>query len=48
VPTPGDGEKGRRIATGETSHMFLNRDLRPTTLPVQFRSLFGIPERQPQ
>jgi acyl-CoA thioester hydrolase len=45
VPSPGeDGEKVRRIATGHTSHMFLNRDLRPTTLPVQFRGMLGIPD----
>jgi acyl-CoA thioester hydrolase len=45
VPAPGgDGEKVRRIATGHTNHMFLNRELRPTTLPVQFRSMLGIPD----
>jgi acyl-CoA thioester hydrolase len=38
-------EKGRRIATGHTSHIFLNREMKPTTLPMQFRSMFGIPER---
>src|SRR5580658_5001505 len=36
VPPLCDGEKARRIATGRTSHMFLNRELRPTTLPLQF------------
>ncbi len=36
---------GAPIARGHTSHMFLNRDLRPTTLPEQFRRLLGIPER---
>ena len=41
----GDGEKGRKIATGHTSHIFLNREMRPTTLPDQFRGLFGIPDR---
>jgi acyl-CoA thioester hydrolase len=46
VPALSDGEKARRIATGHTSHMFLNRELRPTTLPVQFRGLFGIAERR--
>jgi acyl-CoA thioester hydrolase len=39
---------GTPIARGHTSHMFLNRDLRPTTLPPQFRSLLGIPERRPE
>src|SRR5580698_9471561 len=29
VPEEGDGDKGRRIATGHTSHIFLNRDMRP-------------------
>jgi len=42
VPAEGDGES-RRIATGHTSHIFLNRDMRPTTLPLQFRAMFGIP-----
>jgi acyl-CoA thioester hydrolase len=32
--------------SGHTSHMFLNRDLRPTTLPIQFRSMLSIPEGQ--
>ena len=36
------GEKGRRIATGYTSHIFLNRSMRPATLPEPFRSLLGI------
>jgi len=46
APADGRGEKARRIATGHTNHMFLNRELRPTTLPVQFRSMLGIPELQ--
>jgi acyl-CoA thioester hydrolase len=40
-----DGEKPRKIATGHTSHIFLNREMRPTTLPSQFWGMFGIPER---
>ena len=40
---PSAGEKSRRIATGHTSHMFLNRELRPTPLPVQFRGMLGMP-----
>ena len=36
---------GARLATGFTSHIFLNREMRPTTLPVQFQRLFGITER---
>jgi acyl-CoA thioester hydrolase len=46
VPSPGDSGKVRKIATGHTSHIFLNREMRPTTLPERFRALFGIPERQ--
>jgi len=30
----------RRIATGQTRHVFLNRDLRPTRLPDKYASLF--------
>jgi acyl-CoA thioester hydrolase len=40
----GDGGM-RKIATGHTSHIFLNREMRPTTLPSQFWRMFGIPER---
>jgi len=47
VRPDGDGlEKPRRIASGHSSHMFLNRELRPTTLPVQFRGMLGIPDGQ--
>jgi acyl-CoA thioester hydrolase len=46
VPAEGTDEKSRKIATGHTSHIFLNREMRPTTLPEQFWRLFGIPERQ--
>ncbi len=47
VPSAGaSDEKARRIATGHTSHMFLNRELRPTTLPMQFRGMLGIPDGQ--
>jgi acyl-CoA thioester hydrolase len=45
VPPDSDSDKARRIASGTTSHIFLNRGMRPTTLPEQFRGLFGIPER---
>jgi acyl-CoA thioester hydrolase len=45
VPTPGDGQ-ARRIATGRTNHMFLNREMRPTPLPMQFRPMLGIPDAQ--
>jgi acyl-CoA thioesterase FadM len=46
VAADGDGGKPRKIATGHTSHIFLNREMRPTTLPQQFWGMFGIPERQ--
>ena len=42
----GDGAAVRRIATGSTSHMFLNREMRPTVLPMQFRGMLGIPDGQ--
>ena len=38
------GEKSRKLATGHTSHMFLNRELRPTPIPMQFRAMLGIPD----
>lgn len=31
----------RRIASGQTRHVFLNRELRPTRLPERFAALFG-------
>jgi acyl-CoA thioester hydrolase len=40
---PGSGEPGRLLATGHTSHIFLNRELRPARLPAHYRGLFGIP-----
>ena len=33
---------GRPLATGETKHIFCNRDLKPAQLPVKYRGLFGI------
>ncbi len=35
-------DSGRIVATGHTSHVFLNRELRPATLPVPFRALLAI------
>lgn len=32
----------RRIASGQTRHVFLNRELRPTRLPDKYAGLFGI------
>jgi acyl-CoA thioester hydrolase len=37
--------EGRPIATGETRHIFLNRELRPTHAPAMYRPMFGLPER---
>jgi acyl-CoA thioester hydrolase len=34
---------GRRLATGQTRHVFLSREFRPTRLPDQYAVLFGIP-----
>ena len=35
----------RLVASGETRHIFLNRDLRPTRLPAEFRPFFGLPNQ---
>jgi len=34
--------EGRAIASGETRHVFLNRELKPTRVPTEYRSLFGL------
>jgi hypothetical protein len=34
---------GRRVAAGETRHIFLNRLLKPTRLPDLYRPFFGLP-----
>jgi acyl-CoA thioester hydrolase len=33
---------GRKLATGETSHVFCGRDLKPVRLPEKYRANFGI------
>jgi acyl-CoA thioester hydrolase len=33
---------GRKLATGRTRHIFLNREFRPTRLPEKYRALFGM------
>jgi acyl-CoA thioester hydrolase len=33
---------GRKLASGETRHIFLGRDLRPCRLPEKYREKFGI------
>ena len=35
--------EGRHAASGETRHIFLNRQLKPSRLPSQYRPLFGLP-----
>jgi len=32
----------RRVATGVTKHIFLNREFRPVRLPDKFAGLFGV------
>jgi acyl-CoA thioester hydrolase len=36
---------GRRLATGETKHIFCNRDHKPLKLPEKYRAAFGITSR---
>jgi acyl-CoA thioester hydrolase len=36
-------ESGRKLATGETRHIFCNREMRPARLPRKYYPLFGIP-----
>lgn len=33
---------GRKVARGETKHLFLGRDLRPVRLPEKYRAMFGL------
>src|SRR5436853_5589705 len=33
----------RGLATGYTRHVFLTREMRPTHLPLKYRTLFGLP-----
>ena len=35
-------EDGRKLASGETRHVFCGRDLRPVRLPEKYRANFGI------
>jgi hypothetical protein len=36
---------GHGVATGETRHIFLNRELKPTHVPLEYRPLFGLAPR---
>jgi acyl-CoA thioester hydrolase len=38
---------GRRLATGETKHVFCDRDHKPVKLPVKYRAAFGIASSTP-
>jgi len=35
-------EDGRKVAVGETKHVFCGRDLKPVRLPEKYRANFGI------
>ncbi len=35
-------QDGRKLATGETKHIFLGRDLRPSRMPEKYRGKFEI------
>lgn len=37
-----DPELGRRLAHGETKHIFLDRDMKPVKLPAKYWAAFGI------
>jgi acyl-CoA thioester hydrolase len=38
---------GRKLATGETKHVFCGRDLKPVRLPEKYRANFGITASAP-
>jgi acyl-CoA thioester hydrolase len=35
-------DDGRKLATGETRHVFCNRDLKPCRMPQNYRAMFGV------
>jgi acyl-CoA thioesterase FadM len=37
-----DKTSGRKLATGETKHVFCDRQHRPVKLPLKHRAVFGI------
>ena len=37
-----NAQSGRRLASGETKHMFLGAQMRPAKLPEKYLALFGI------
>ena len=34
--------EGHAVASGETRHIFLNRELKPTRVPAEYRGFFGL------
>jgi acyl-CoA thioester hydrolase len=38
-------ENSRVLATGETTHMFCGRDMKPMRLPRQYHARFGLREK---
>jgi acyl-CoA thioester hydrolase len=38
---------GRKLATGETKHVFCSRQMRPTRMPDRYRAAFGLSEPRP-
>jgi len=42
-----DAQSGRRLASGETKHMFLGAGMRPVKLPEKYLPLFGITSAAP-
>lgn len=37
-----NAETGKTLATGETKHVFVGRDMRPAKLPPKYRPMFGM------
>ncbi len=35
-------ETGQKLATGQTKHVYLNRDMKPCRLPAKYKPNFGI------
>jgi acyl-CoA thioester hydrolase len=35
---------GRKVATGESRHIFVNREMKPCRMPHKYRAHFGMPE----
>jgi acyl-CoA thioester hydrolase len=37
--------EGRAVASGETKHVFLNRNMKPIRVPDEYRICFGLPAK---